>query len=120
MSAAEWLNPLPVDAETVAIWADVNPSAWPHTPPLRVFEALMDDDDNWWWRLDSGHHLNLYQSAVDERDRFRGAIEAVLAILGRDGPEVTGPEHDDWVWLDDAQKRISDIEAALAALLDPS
>src|SRR5665647_3954271 len=32
------------------------------------------------------------------------AIEAVLAILGRDGPEVTGPEHDDWVWLDDAQK----------------
>ena len=57
------------------IW-DVDPDAWPHTPPLRVFRVLMDEDDNTWWRAGSGHGLNAYEAAIE-------AIERVEAVCRR-------------------------------------
>jgi hypothetical protein len=35
------------------------------TAPLTDFLAAMAIDDNWWWRIASGHHLNLFEAAVE-------------------------------------------------------
>lgn len=42
----------------------------PTTPPLKDFLEAYDDDDNVWWHLACGHHMNLFDEAVD---RFREA-----------------------------------------------
>jgi hypothetical protein len=35
------------------------------TPPLDEFLARYDVDENEWWRLAPGHHLNLFEEAVE-------------------------------------------------------
>lgn len=35
------------------------------TPPLDEFLERFVADDNEWWRLDCGHHLNLFEAAVE-------------------------------------------------------
>ena len=35
------------------------------TAPLDEFLADYAEDDNLWWRIASGHHLNLFEAAVD-------------------------------------------------------
>jgi hypothetical protein len=35
------------------------------TAPLDDFITAMKWDDNWWWRISSGHHLNLFEAAID-------------------------------------------------------
>jgi hypothetical protein len=35
------------------------------TAPLADFLAAMAEDDNWWWRIGCGHHLNLFDMAVE-------------------------------------------------------
>jgi len=39
------------------------------TPPLDEFLAEYERDDNCWWRLDHGHHLNLFNEAVERMQR---------------------------------------------------
>lgn len=41
------------------------------TPPLDEFLTAYEDDDNWWWRLACGHHLNLFDAAVDRIEQAR-------------------------------------------------
>jgi len=58
-------------------------------------------------------------SRADSR-KMAKALRAVLAVLDRVGPEVAGFEHDDWVWLEDANQRLEDITAAITAALSVS
>jgi hypothetical protein len=38
------------------------------TAPLNDFLEAMRWDDNWWWRIGCGHHLNLFEEALDRID----------------------------------------------------
>ena len=38
---------------------------WKQTPPLDEFNVMYDEDDNVWWRIGCGHHMNLYDAAVE-------------------------------------------------------
>jgi hypothetical protein len=40
------------------------------TPPLGSFLRAYAEDDNEWWRLSCGHHLNLFDAAVEQMDRL--------------------------------------------------
>lgn len=40
------------------------------TAPLDDFLDAMDQDSNWWWRIASGHHLNLFEAAVERMERL--------------------------------------------------
>lgn len=50
------------------------------TPPLDKFLKSYDRDDNVWWTLACGHHMNLFEEAVE---RMRTA-EAWLASQSAD------------------------------------
>lgn len=63
--------------ESVRLMAD-DPQA--PTAPLVDFLAAMKVDDNWWWRVACGHHLNLFDEAVE---RMTDAME-LLDITDRD------------------------------------
>jgi hypothetical protein len=39
------------------------------TPPLDEFLARYEFDDNEWWRMAPGHHLNLFDEAVERMQR---------------------------------------------------
>lgn len=42
------------------------------TPPVDEFLATYADDDNIWWAIACGHHQNLFEAAVEDRDHWRG------------------------------------------------
>jgi chromosome segregation ATPase len=48
------------------------------TPPLDEFLVRYDENDNEWWRLECGHHMNLFEEAVD---RMRAAEAEVRRLL---------------------------------------
>jgi hypothetical protein len=35
------------------------------TASLNDFLKAYNDDDNWWWRISCGHHLNLFDAALE-------------------------------------------------------
>jgi hypothetical protein len=41
------------------------------TAPLDEFLAAYLDDDNWWWRISCGHHMNLFDEAIERIDLAR-------------------------------------------------
>lgn len=45
---------------------EVNPQA--PTCPLEDFLEAMRQDDNWWWRIACGHHLNLFEAALERME----------------------------------------------------
>ena len=45
------------------------------TAPLDEFLADYAEDDNLWWRIASGHHMNLFDAAVDERQTERALAD---------------------------------------------
>lgn len=47
------------------------------TPPLDEFLARFEEDDNEWWTLSCGHHLNLFEDAVERMQE----AERILARL---------------------------------------
>jgi hypothetical protein len=48
------------------------------TAPLAEFLEAYNDDNNWWWQISCGHHMNLFDAAVDEIERLKEEI-AVLS-----------------------------------------
>lgn len=51
------------------------------TAPLDEFLHAYDEDDNEWWRIDCGHHLNLFDEAIDRmREAERNLKAARLAL----------------------------------------
>ena len=56
------------------------------TAPLDDFLIAYEDDDNWWWRIGSGHHMNLFDEAVQRvREAQREAWDKCVhwfALLG--------------------------------------
>lgn len=50
------------------VWAEHDPKDWPYTPPLDVARKLLGADGNLFWRLESGHHQNLLDAALDRVD----------------------------------------------------
>lgn len=87
------------------------------TPPLDDFLAVYNDDDNEWWRIECGHHMNLFEAAVDERDEAREAytrlknrlVGLVTTVMGAIGGEDG---------LDDAAERAIALVTALTHDLD--
>ena len=51
----------PIPASVIAMADD--PQA--PTAPLDDFLVAMTIDDNWWWRIGCGHHLNLFEEAIE-------------------------------------------------------
>lgn len=49
------------------------------TPPLDEFLAEYEQDDNCWWRMACGHHLNLFEEAVE---RMRQAERRLASQSG--------------------------------------
>jgi len=88
------------------------------TPPLDEFLPRYDADDNVWWAMDSGHHMNLFDEAVDRMQAAEarlaaltdapGDLRQVAASVARDG-NVDRVMAERWIeWL-----------AALAAAVQP-
>ena len=44
------------------------------TPPLEEFRRVYEADSNAWWRLESGHHMNLFDAALDALDAARARV----------------------------------------------
>lgn len=51
------------------------------TPTLAEFLPRYEKDGNEWWRLESGHHQNLFEEAVEEIERLRDVMRKIHAIL---------------------------------------
>jgi len=47
------------------------------TPTVDEFLSLYNDDDNWWWIAACGHHMNLFEDAVAERDAALAKIQRI-------------------------------------------
>jgi hypothetical protein len=47
------------------------------TPSLDDFRQSYETDNNAWWRLECGHHMNLFDAALEALDAARGAIDAM-------------------------------------------
>jgi hypothetical protein len=39
------------------------------TPPLDEFLKTYEQDDNVWWIMDCGHHMNLFDQAVERMEQ---------------------------------------------------
>ena len=48
-----------------SVTAMTDDAAMSPTAPLDDFLAAYDTDDNWWWRISCGHHMNLFDAAVE-------------------------------------------------------
>jgi hypothetical protein len=44
------------------------------TPPLAEFLVEFEQDDNIWWRIGCGHHLNLFEAAVEEIEQLKSRM----------------------------------------------
>lgn len=44
------------------------------TAPLDEFLAVYEQDDNVWWMIGGGHHMNLFDAAVDQLEDARREI----------------------------------------------
>lgn len=71
------------------------------TAPLNDFLAAMAIDDNWWWRIASGHHLNLFEAAVEERDPIHVHHDDVEVVK----VEVCGHPRGQRVFYDEGTQR---------------
>jgi hypothetical protein len=43
------------------------------TADFNEFVAAYNEDDNWWWRVGCGHHMNLFDEAIERIDLARAA-----------------------------------------------
>jgi len=77
-------------------------------------------DDNYTVTVVSSRMYQAIEASSWDVPDLTKALRAVLAVLDRVGPEVAGFEHDDWVWLEDANQRLEDITAAITAALSVS
>lgn len=50
------------------------------TAPLMDFLAAYYEDDNIWWSIGCGHHLNLFESAIERKGAL---LTDVIAAIGR-------------------------------------
>jgi hypothetical protein len=41
------------------------------TADFDQFVAVYAEDDNWWWRIGCGHHMNLFDEAIERIDLAR-------------------------------------------------
>lgn len=51
------------------------------TPSLEEWAELEKEDPQLWWRIECGHHLNLFEAALDR-------IEELEAALAERGDEI--------------------------------
>ena len=63
------------------------------TPGLDEFLVHYRSDDNIWWMVSCGHHLNLFESAIEEIDRLQGILDNIRAVCDQheecDGGDCT-------------------------------
>ena len=54
------------------------------TPPLDAFLGRYEQDDNEWWMLSCGHHMNLFDEAVDRMRTAEARVRELEAeVVGR-------------------------------------
>lgn len=53
------------------------------TAPLAEFFAAYEEDDNLWWRVGCGHHMNLFDAAMEEIDRLKLQLKTAREALER-------------------------------------
>jgi transposase len=58
------------------------------TPPLDEFLPRYDADDNVWWAMDSGHHMNLFDEAIDRMQAAEARLAALLDAIGEHPTEL--------------------------------
>ena len=75
---------------------------WKQTPTLDDFAAMYDEDDNLWWRIDSGHHLNLYEAARERYEAAEVVIQAVRDALYEGCTVPPGVDYDSFTvgWIE--------------------
>jgi hypothetical protein len=69
--------PIPdsVHAMAGSVHAMAGENSWQvPTAPLEDFLIAYAEDDNWWWRIACGHHLNLFDAALDRIEELEYAI----------------------------------------------
>jgi hypothetical protein len=76
------------------------------TPPLDDFLREYEADNNTWWRTDCGHHMNLFEAAVD---RMRRA-ERLLSRLVIPSEVFVVPETSEGVAAADLQSELDRLE----------
>lgn len=59
------------------------------TPPLDEYLAAEVEDSNVFWMIPCGHHQNLLDSAVEQRDNYREALDSANAEIERLQHELT-------------------------------
>ncbi len=82
------------------------------TPPLDEFLPLYDADDNVWWAMDSGHHMNLFDEAVDRMQTAEARLSALT-----DAIEVHKAQHGPGC--NDERRRKADKALWAAAAVQP-
>lgn len=50
------------------------------TPELNDFLREQEADDNTWWTLGSGHHLNLFEAALERSDELQAFVEWLIRL----------------------------------------
>ncbi len=51
------------------------------TPALDEFLVRFEADSNDWWRISCGHHLNLFEAAVAERNMYRQKAHEFIRLV---------------------------------------
>jgi hypothetical protein len=50
--------------------------------PDEFLKRESEEDGNLWWRLTCGEHQNLFEQAVEERDKLREALDLAEDTIG--------------------------------------
>lgn len=98
-------------------WANLK-----ETPPVDAFLEAYNAADNIWWMIECGHHQNLFEAAVDERD----ALRAEVARLREELRSIYETRRNRIVALTrgmkpaTAARYFAEVDAKLAALVPPA
>ncbi|WP_280201296.1 hypothetical protein [Nocardia cyriacigeorgica] len=90
------------------------------TPSLDEFRRAYAADDNEWWRLECGHHMNLFEAALEALDAARSRIAELEAQQPKPAGYVVGwQENRLYLALDnsDLTSSLEDIEPQAFATL---
>jgi hypothetical protein len=82
------------------------------TPSLEEFRRVYEADSNAWWRLESGHHLNLFDEALDALDAARARIAELEAPQRPPLKYIAGYRSGDYVMIDETTAHHDDPSAA--------
>ncbi len=69
---------------------------WDVTPTVDEYLEAEKRDRNLWWRISCGHHQNLFDQAVEERDVLRAKLQAAERLAALIPSQLD--DGDGWCW----------------------